>query len=71
MHLPNNIDFIAYFAESTFECYFDKYMFLKQHGRDRAQIKNLLADAYNYFQKQQQAIPTPPPCHHHKKLKYA
>ena len=61
MNLPKRIDFIAYVAEFTFECYFDKFMFVLQHGRDRAQIKQKLADAYHYFQKQQNEIPPPPP----------
>ena len=71
MNIPKHIDFIAYVAEFTFESYFDKYMFVKQHGRDRAQIKQKLADAYNYFQKQQNEIPPPPHHHHNKKIKYA
>jgi len=71
MNLPKHIDFIAYVAEFTFECYFDKYMFFNQHGRDPSHLKQKLADAYNYFQKQQQAIPPPPHHHHNKKLKYA
>lgn len=66
MHLPNNIDFIAYVAESTFECYFDKYMFVKQHGRKRSEIKSMLQKAYNFFKSEQSEIPPPP---HHNTTK--
>ena len=62
MHLPNNIDFIAYFAEATFECYFDKYMFLLQHGRKRSEIREMLQKAYIFFKSEQSEIPPPP--HH-------
>ncbi len=61
METPNNIDFIANFAERTFECYFDKFMFVLQHGRKKEQIRKLLADAHNYFLQQQNEIAPPPP----------
>ena len=66
MHLPNNIDFIAYVAEFTFECYFDKYMFLLQHGRKRSEIREMLQKAYIFFKSEQSEIPPPP---HHNTTK--